>query len=69
MGNLAPHLRYLTISVISHLGQSVFPASDFSPEVCSWMLQLHCIISHLLSLENWLHTGTEEFFLFESEEN
>jgi len=59
------HLPNLNISLIGHLGLvSLFLASDFSTDLCSWMLQLHCTISHLLSTESCLHTGTEGVFLF-----
>ena len=59
MENFAPHFPSLTISDIGHLGlASLFLASDFSTEVCSWMLQLLGTPSHLLSSENWLHTAT-----------
>jgi len=32
------------------------------------MLQLHCTISHLLSIESWLHTGTAGALLFARKE-
>jgi len=66
MDSLASYLPYLTISVIVHLGlPSLFLASDFSTGFCNWILPLHYIISHLFSSEKRLHTGTEDFFLFE----
>jgi len=68
MENFAPHLPNLNISLIGHLGVvSLFLASAFSTELCSWMLQLHRTISHLLSTESWLHTGTAVFLFARKE--
>jgi len=69
MDNFAPHLPNPNVSLIGSLGLiSLLFASDFSTDLCSRMLQLHCTISHLLSIESWLHTGREGVFLFARKE-
>jgi len=69
MDIFAPHLPNLNISLLSHVGLvSLYLALDFSPDLCSWMLPLHCTISHLLSIETWLHTGTAGALLFARKE-
>jgi len=69
MENFAPQIHSLNISLIGHLGLgSLFIASAFSTDLCSWMLQLHCTISHLLFTESCLHTGTAGVFLYARKE-
>jgi len=69
MDNFAPRLSKPSVSLIGHLGlASWFLASDFSTDLYSWMSQLHCTISHLFSIESWLHTGTAGVFLYARKE-
>lgn len=59
MDSLAHHLPNPSVFLFGPLGfASLVLASDLFTEVCSWMLQLLGTNSHLLSSENWLHTGT-----------
>jgi len=59
MDNLAAQLSIPTTSLISHLGlASLFLTPDFSTEVHSRVLQHLFTKSHLLSSDNWLHTGS-----------